>query len=1147
MAKRSKRQVYAPNGHLKQFEFIADFQGGLNNTFANNLMEDSQLRELSNFSIEGGGTIKKRVGTILDDAIPTISLEPTEVDGFIQIDNTTKFWLINGSIRNEDGLRLSYYTYNEVNDNYNNEGISGAYTVNSPDDSGYVPLEGKAFSYAINEGLIYWKLKDKILVYPEKGGWWLNEEGNIVVDRNSGLPRYSLDNSFKAWIELAAYQPTFQEKQTSGSNLLAEAPDSRVLKYSPFETAQRIGTTSSILLRRILSGRKRILELNNGSSYIFGVNPESVNEQFLAQKLNANYAIEGPAINFEEYFPYKGSAASVDVIDWNETEALVYATLGEFDTYKKNFVLFNKDTGRIEDSTEIEIDYDRNNLPNGYTFLRWTYLQWTNILANSQGLVKTGPTTFLIGAQLRDAQDDRVLQIIEVDLENPTEQKIVYTRLGDWLNAAIMPLPNGNYLVEPQGVNENELYIFTNDFSNIIAGPVILEGNYLYWEHLGTQGVLTRLDGSFDDYKEYRAADLAELTVNVSNPFQPPQLYLESRNQYLNWNSDFDYNGLNTYRYSREEDEGVVTWTLDTELEYPAPNLVYGSIRQILRNNDIISVGRAQQSDTSDTKYIVTRANGALYPEIDITTEALTAEGIWLDKAFPIVGQPFSANISFTSDTIENIESHYYFWRLDRVDQLDLEEPPEPPEDPEEWIKGDYFGKLYTLNNQEGYQIKAWYAPEIEDEDDETVGPNLDDIRDVTAQVSAFSLIQEEFIANNKITAQDLSEYKIFKFKGQLLLYGDNKIYVSEIGNFNYFPYLLSLENPIGELKIRSIKFLQNVLLVLTNKNIYTLKGSNPGDFQLTLINDEIGIASEASSVNISNKVAFLAKDGVYTANSLAISGGDNLNIKKLDLEVENLTNKTVNITEGTAVYFDNKYILNIDVQEEGKDLRHILLIYNADWAHWVLYESEYFDFSTMYTSEGVLYGVRESVPEILRFGYIDSNGNQIYKDRMEFDEEGNLIEDSGSNIVSRVRTKDYDFDYSLHLKRFKELQITIDSKNFKTKFYVDAFVDGNQVLNSRVLYPKQTGNQILWTKTPIDPSTNKQEKGTIDIEAEVSYNKNTSFNDSPISNSENNLVYNRYRVSGKGKQSYAVIEHDDNTPFEINYLGYVIKLRKPK
>lgn len=136
---------------------------------------------------------------------------------------------------------------------------------------------------------------------------------------------------------------------------------------------------------------------------------------------------------------------------------------------------------------------------------------------------------------------------------------------------------------------------------------------------------------------------------------------------------------------------------------------------------------------------------------------------------------------------------------------------------------------------------------------------------------------------------------RLLVFYDQLLAYYDtldgNVLYISDIRRFDYFPLYYNLIIDTAEKDaITSINFYQNVLVVLTENNIFMIKGVNVEDFSVVSINRTIGCKYGWTAKVVGNYLYFMSKEGLFKLKSVYMTE-DRLNVEEVDYKIKSLLN----------------------------------------------------------------------------------------------------------------------------------------------------------------------------------------------------------------------------------------------------------------
>ncbi len=253
MAKRTgalKNKAYKPNSSLKRLAEIRDFSGGINLTSGSNSKYNNQVDTLVNFEITSGGEISKRPGSEIIHNIENFDYDNKgQLYGFVSciiesdknIQNKNNiFFLKGGDIYNGNGDRQNYYSYKELFSDDSNFNKTGEYIEEDPSDEfkykTLAPLTSDdpniCGNQQLDNGIMYWKAGNKILMYPVVGSWVVSDN-KIKINHLTGSPVYNAENpiGLKAWIELPKYVISAKDLDIYGVNTFSNTPNKRIKKF----------------------------------------------------------------------------------------------------------------------------------------------------------------------------------------------------------------------------------------------------------------------------------------------------------------------------------------------------------------------------------------------------------------------------------------------------------------------------------------------------------------------------------------------------------------------------------------------------------------------------------------------------------------------------------------------------------------------------------------------------------------------------------------------------------------------------------------------------------------------------------------------------------------------------------------------------
>lgn len=324
---------------------------------------------------------------------------------------------------------------------------------------------------------------------------------------------------------------------------------------------------------------------------------------------------------------------------------------------------------------------------------------------------------------------------------------------------------------------------------------------------------------------------------------------------------------------------------------------------------------------------------------------------------------------------------------------------------------------------------------------------------------------------------------RIFIYWERLYVYGDpsepDVLYASDIQNFNYFPLsnTLRFENDRKE-GITTVDRFRDTLIIFTNSTIQVLEGKIPSDWARTMVNSGIGCIAPNSVQSVDNALIFLSKDGVYRLKSTTFTE-NNMNVERLDYAVQNLTE--IDDTQACSVIYNSEYQIVYPSLKRRVRFSYVKGI-------WALDTSNHLDLRQIYTIDGVLYGQK-------------LNGSMI-----EFDPTSYKDIDDVYEFIAELKGMSFGMPY--HVKKMKQLHITIGDQPVATAAQIEGFVDDTKVLDNRIPI-------LATTKMTTDPTE---------------------------------LLTELYKMNMQGKGHYVKtrIKHSEDKPFAFVGMGFVFKTKKP-
>ncbi len=264
---------------------------------------------------------------------------------------------------------------------------------------------------------------------------------------------------------------------------------------------------------------------------------------------------------------------------------------------------------------------------------------------------------------------------------------------------------------------------------------------------------------------------------------------------------------------------------------------------------------------------------------------------------------------------------------------------------------------------------------------------------------------------------------QLFNYKSNLIAYGSsNRLFFSDISLPSYFPLSQVLQLKTSE-AIRHICIFQNKLIVSTENARFYVGGSsfdNPDDpFYIANISSDCGLWAAKSEVPLGDYLYFLDISGIKILKNLYGTADKEYTYAPLDELITSLVPKD---RDACAVSFNDKYYICFPQQKW-------MLIYNTKYKAWTSYQSDFFNFTTMFTNDGKLYGVDAVNYNIYEFD------DEVYVDSWNEEEDGYIeaVADDGSKtwiqkgqqpITCYIETKGLDQSYVPQQKKYENALI---------------------------------------------------------------------------------------------------------------------------
>lgn len=270
---------------------------------------------------------------------------------------------------------------------------------------------------------------------------------------------------------------------------------------------------------------------------------------------------------------------------------------------------------------------------------------------------------------------------------------------------------------------------------------------------------------------------------------------------------------------------------------------------------------------------------------------------------------------------------------------------------------------------------------------------------------------------------------QLFNYKSNLVAYGSsNRLFFSDISLPSYYPLsqVLQLKTPEA---IRHICIFQNKLIVSTENSRFYVGGSafdNPNDpFYIANISSDCGLLAPKSEVPLQEYLYFLDTSGIKILKNLYGTADKEYTYAPLDDLITSLVPKD---RDACACAFNDKYYICFPQQKW-------MLIYNTKYKAWTSYQSDFFNFTSMFVNDGKLYGVDALNYNIYEFD------DDVYVDSWNEEEDGYIeaIADDGSKtwiqkgqqpITCYIETKGLDQSYVPQQKKYENALIEANIYN---------------------------------------------------------------------------------------------------------------------
>ena len=410
---------------------------------------------------------------------------------------------------------------------------------------------------------------------------------------------------------------------------------------------------------------------------------------------------------------------------------------------------------------------------------------------------------------------------------------------------------------------------------------------------------------------------------------------------------------------------------------------------------------------------------------------------------------------------------------------------------------------------------------------------------------------------------------RLMVYYDQLLAYQDTAdgdvIYISEIRRFDYFP---SDSNIIVDTAtkdiITSINYYMNVLVILTENNIFMLKGKNIEDFALSNINRTIGCKYGWTAKVVGNYLYFMSIEGLYKLKSV-YNTEDRLNVEEVDFMIKNLF--LTNPSDYIAYTFKGNYYLvelaqyyydesGNRVSDNGK-----IYIYDTHLEAWTTYSSLVLNLNNALVLGNHVCATDRNSNAFLVYPKLQvaneefveySDGAFYYLD--EEDDTKVTRRNDGKLYVTTLEETYQSFGKPYHTKKFKEVMLKVmDSHEGKTGLLVTVIIDGAYAVNPEkyeVTVDETTGEVHVEYFTKDNVIRGLNTNYTIETLENVKLPTTTELGKSFVLGSaklgDYDISLHKIKYAGKGKTVKYIIEQVDNKFFGILGHSTIYKEKKP-
>jgi hypothetical protein len=344
----------------------------------------------------------------------------------------------------------------------------------------------------------------------------------------------------------------------------------------------------------------------------------------------------------------------------------------------------------------------------------------------------------------------------------------------------------------------------------------------------------------------------------------------------------------------------------------------------------------------------------------------------------------------------------------------------------------------------------------------------------------------------------------------RLMLFGDTsqptQIYISELGNGDYYPVNNTLRFDTGKQEdITTVVRVQDFLTVFTPTTIHTVSGKSPDNYQISLINNDIGCIAPLSAVLTGNVITFLSEEGVFALQPNMFKL-EQMNVARADLNIKGEVPKDTN---ACAINYDSQY--------------------------WLCYPNRKIIYRFYYESKVWV----KDISDKLNFVQFIKDGDNVYnlaKDAVLYKHSKSVYKDGNSGYNMIVESKYFDLSKSFNFKKLKRLYMLARAyNNYDVNYNVYVYAD------SAIVLTPETGqasiNQddyVVWTPV-VTPNVNVVGSTVFGL-WELGED---AFGD-------RYLDVQKARIQGKCRRVKVRFENDQDQEVEIFGFGLEFKLKKP-